>query len=527
MNPTPNILLLTNGRVYTGAPKDTPRWENALLICDGKIVAVGDDALAAKASERIDLDGALVLPGLCDAHLHLAAGGQSLGIPDLSKLNSDGIKQELRSVLSRIGGASDSWIEAFNWDEDLCPLNADILELWAPGVPLVVHKRDLHGCCCNRTALERAGITDSAESTHGSRFGRSGNGRLTGMLFESAVGLLLDSKPKPSDVDQLGHILKGQSYVVRRGITAIGEVLERRGEDLYRQLDADGRLKIEVDGWLRVENWDGSAPPPPGNRFRMETLKLFLDGSFGSRTAALFDPFADGEANTGELLYGEDELKEISHRAASLGWRLAMHAIGDHAVAQACRILVDVPKATRGRHRIEHLQLLPVNGLDCVVRSGAAASVQPIHLIDDQNWLLDRIGPERCRRSFLWRTFLRRGVPLPIGSDWPVAPADPILNIHTAINRAAYGVSPRPEFPFEEALTPAEAIRCATYEYALVAGLEHRRGAILPGFDADLTVVRNAPADLRDWSAASVQMTISRGEILYDTLSSSAEETVQ
>ncbi len=325
------------------------------------------------------------------------------------------------------------------------------------------------------------------------------------------VGRLID---RPDERCCRRFILRAQDYLLERGLTAVSEILSPGSESVFRELDRSGRLVLFVDGWRRVEEWDRTSPPPEsGERFRVETLKLFLDGSFGSRTAALEDPYLDDPGDRGMLFYEDGELAGLLSAAGDAGWRVAMHAIGDRAVRQACRAIDSLGWKHRGRFRLEHLQLIPAGFAADLARCGAAASVQPVHLPDDQVWLAARIGPERCRRSFVWRSLLEAGMPLALGSDWPVAPPDPLLNIHIAVNRAGFGEKVRAEFATGEGLDPVSAVRAATYGWAVAAGMEGFRGAIAPGRAADLTLVSGVSPDLADWSEAKIELTVCGGEV--------------
>jgi len=510
-------LLLTNCRVVTDTPPATLQHDSVILLKDGKIAFVGyERLLGGIKATRLDLAGTVVTPGLCDAHMHLAAGGQALSIPDLTKLDRDAVEILLKRAATDLRDDPTAWVEAFNWDEDFCHLDADILEAWVPNRMVVVHKRDLHGCCCNRTALSRTGIDRLHGDPDGGKIGRAGDNRPNGMLYEHAVGILLHARPPVTSTTKRGFILAAQKYLTSLGVTAVGEVLDAGNAEHYMELDASGDLKIEVDGWQRIEHWDGTPPKITGNRFNVNTLKLFLDGSFGSKTAALYEPFSDTGDDSGMLLYSDEQLSELFTKAVKAGWRLAIHAIGDRAAEQACRVLAKTPKPIKGLNRIEHLQLLPKTGCDCVAASGAAASIQPVHLLDDQVWLPARIGADRCLRSFVWRSLLDRGVEIAIGSDWPVASPDPLLNIHTAINRAPFSGTAHPMFDQREALAPMEAIRTASWGYAVVTGTSDRRGSVAAGYDADLTVISGLDDDLRDWSKAKTVLTITGGEVVFD-----------
>ena len=508
-------MILKNARIFGGLG-GPPELFEYVLIEDGKILTVGNlQDFPHTNAEVIDLGGAWVFPGFCDAHMHMAAGGQSLGIIDLSGLDLHGVEIALLRASASKRESGDEWLEAFNWDEnDNCRLNARKLEHLVSGRPVIIHKRDLHSCCLNETALKIVNVDRSTIDPDGGRIGRDSSGTLTGMLFESAIGLIHAVRKAPDELARRNFILTAQEYLVTLGLTGISEVLDRGNGAIYRNLDKTGSLKIDIDGWLRFEQWDGQSQPEAGDRFRCETIKLFLDGSFGSRTAAMNAPFLDG-SDSGNLIYRDDDLFDIFQKVKSKGWRLAIHAIGDLAVEQACRVLTRLPNLGGFSGRIEHLQQLPENGVNLVRDSRALASMQSIHMLDDQTWLPSLIGAERCVNSFIWRSLADAGVPIALGSDWPVASPDPLLSLHATINRARYGEEKNPLFQAEEALLPWQAIRAVSLGYAIATDRKNERGAITPGKFADLTVVNQPDENLRDWSNANILLTISRGEKVF------------
>jgi predicted amidohydrolase YtcJ len=446
--------------------------------------------------------------------MHMAAGGRSLGLTDLSGMN----RQHIREALTRAHPHDDtntSWIEAFNWDENPSSrLDAAYLEACCPGRPLIVHKRDLHGCCCNISALRVAGILEIGCDTSSEYIGCDESGAPNGMLYEDAIGLVVGKKPAITDEERREFILRARDHLLRQGLTAVSEVLDSGYESIFRQLDEEGQLILDIDGWKRFENWDHISRPHRGDHFRVETIKIFLDGSFGSKTAAMLEPFSDG-SGSGTLFYTDNELLEIARETTAYGWRLAIHAIGDRATQQVVRFLAKAPKPKSGYHRIEHMQQLPPGDFRELVETRAVVSFQPIHIFDDQIWLPDRIGADRCRRSFIWRSLAEAGIPLASGTDWPVAPVDPLLGLQASIHRARIGQQPHPAFLYTEALEPWQAIRAATHGYAIAANRTSERGAIQAGLSADLTVVSGVDESLTDWSSTKVRMTVCRGKIVH------------
>ena len=512
-------LILTGGKIFGGSGWAEPTWCNTLLIRHGLVESVGDyDEIKTKTDvySEIKLDGAIVLPGLCDAHLHMAVGGQALHIPNLEGLDLDGVV----SILSDYRDNSDlknmNWISAFNWETWRCSLNASILEDIFPGQNVVVWAKDLHTCCGNLTALKNAGINRETETPASGIIDRDEEGNPTGVLREAAADLISEFSLHPTSSDIESSILTAQDYFISLGLTAVSEVLNEDSEAVYKKLDAEDRLMLEIDAWKRIDYWrENETPPKSGKRFQLNTIKVFLDGALGSHTAALSEPYIDEPDQSGVLFYTDKELFARLSPAVKAGWKVAIHAIGDRAVSQACRVLKRLPRVPAGPHRIEHLQILPENGIEELIECRALASIQPVHLADDQRWLPDRISEDSCRRTSVWRSVFDAGIPLALGTDWPVASVDPRLNLHAAINRAGFGESAVDCFVPGEGLPPYAAIRAATHGWAVAAGVSERRGSIAPGMSADLTVLSGVSEDLRNWSIAEVEMTVCRGEVVY------------
>lgn len=501
--------------MFTDSGIATP--EMAVHTSKGVIVNIApfsDLRSHTQSTEIIDLHGNLLLPGLCDAHIHLEAGGNSLGI--LNLLGMDATQIEAAFNLRAISQPTDSnWFRAFNWEPSRCAVTSDLLDRYFPDRPVVVHQRDLHGLCCNNIALKLAGITDSRTDPDGGRIGKNEDGTLNGLLYENAIPLVESVIPTPTNSEREQHIISAQSKLLSLGLTAVSEVLEAGADQIYRKLDSNGEIKLFVDAWQRVEHWEEGAPPPAdGNRYQLRTLKAFLDGSFGSRTAALNQPYVDRKGNNGLLFYTDQELRDMIVRAQNAGWRMALHAIGDRAIEQACRVVCTIPDRGQFRHRLEHVEMLPPGLVDLLADSGMTASVQPVHLLDDQLWLESCIGAERCKSVLPIRSLSDRKIPTAFGSDFPVVDPNPLLNIHTAINRSGFGEKARDEFSPTEGLNPVDALLASTHGYAYAAGLETVRGAIKVGQNADFTVVSGVTDDLVDWSEAEVQMTVCDGVVI-------------
>lgn len=508
-------LLLRGGKVLMGDPRDG-RWAEAVAIKGGKIVKVGCagdfNGWNRGGLREIDVGGCLVLPGLCDAHLHLELGGESLSIPDIGGKTWPEVIEVLQGCMA--GESANGVVIAYNWDPTLCPLNADLLEEIVPNRPAVIHQRDLHSCCLNRTALREMGFTDTSGDPSPGWLGRDEQGKITGRLYEGAVKLVVQKYHDTSPGKRKEYIIRGMRYLNSLGVVGAGVVLSEGDDKIYRQLDEEGLLTLHIDAWWRENFWDGvMSPPYRSERLWVETMKVFLDGSFGSRTAALFEPYHDDPGNRGILYYTDEELRQLALKVVERGWRLAAHAIGDKAVDQAVRVIGNIPKLRKAPHRVEHAELLPPDRGNAMCRSGLAISVQPVHLLDDAIWLESRIGAERCQRVFLWREFIDNGSIVVAGSDWPVATPDPLVNIRTMIERPI--PFPVPDDGREERLTPYQAIYTLTLGWAQVTGREGWLGTIDEGKEANITVVSGVSEDLRDWSDAYVELTIHQGKVVF------------
>lgn len=489
---------------------------DAVYIEDGTIREIGDSStLAAKYNtvQVTDLSGALLLPGLGDAHMHMAVGGKSLSVTNLAGLN---LEQSLEKLQAANDESDNGWIVAFNWNRSRYHLDLDKLDMVKTELPIVVHAVDLHSCCCNSIALKRAGIDSTTPNPENGKIIRDVRGNPNGNLMESASSMVSSLVPPPSSDQWRNHILEAQDYLLSLGLTSVSEVLQPELEELFWELDREGKLILNIDGWRRTEVWNGAPPPPIGGRFKVRTLKLFLDGAFGSRTAALNEPYCDDPSESGLLFFDDDKLLKKLTPAVEAGWKLAIHALGDKAVSQACRVLEQLPRLTdNGCHRIEHAQFISEDGVNELINSNAVISIQPVHLPDDREWIPDRLGAERCKRTFVWNSIVEAGGRIVLGSDWPVASPDPLLNLHIAINRCGFGQERDSTFESREALSPTEAIRAMTEGWAVAAGIPQHYGTLKVGSIADLTAVSGFDRNLRDWSKAVVDMTVCRGRIVF------------
>lgn len=521
--------LVITGRIASLDGPSGMGWVEALAVSGGRVMAAGPradvEALATGATHRLYLGPEhVVLPGLTDAHLHLADAAQAA--TQLRLEPETPLEDALRQIADldqarRELGDSDGWLLGRGWSFDGFggwPVEVD-LERLAPGRPIALWAHDHHARWFSPAAMRRAGIGPETPDPEGGTLLRASDGRPNGVALEHAAGLIEPAIPAP-DAERLGEAIdRFARELLRSGIVAVhdpGEVAPEpalvRGPVLYRQLAAQGRLPLRVHASVRAEQLEraaqlglrsgqGANVVDPADqdaarsaaRARVGWLKVFADGSLGSRTAWLLDPYQD-TGGLGGALIERGELEELVRRGADLGIATQVHAIGDRAARVALDALAAVPNA-RGlplAARIEHAQLVEVSDVRRFGRLGVGASVQPSHLAGDGP-AAGLAWPDRLSDAYRWRSFLKVGAELAFGSDAPVESPDPWPGIALAVTRRPTSTAAR--FPGEETLSVAQALRAAILGPAVMAGEEGIRGRLTPGHLADLIVL---PADVID-----------------------------
>jgi predicted amidohydrolase YtcJ len=479
----------------------------ALAVSAGRVVAAGTDdeirALAGSGTEIEGLGGSVVVPGFHDAHIHLADGSLALTGLDLRDCESaDAVVERVRSRAAALPPGN--WIRGWGWDHTRWsggdwPDRAT-LDRAAPRHPVFLSRTDGHVAWLSSRALQAVGITESTPDPDGGQILRDAtSGAITGILLERARDLALERLPAVSDADRRSAVEEGLARLGRVGITSVQDVLAPWALEHYARLRDEGRLTARVSAWIPLE-LDGDEAEalrrrfPPGDPWiSVGTLKVFLDGTLGSRSAAMLEPYADDPDHRGEMRVDPDRLVERLRQADDDGWAVAMHAIGDRAVRHAIEALEKLPPRSRPRpHRIEHVQVIAEEDLPRLAASGAFASIQPIHFAEDHHWIESRLGPHRTPRAYPWRSLRRHGAPLAIGTDWPVAPLDPLQGLEAAKR----GHSPFPKrghSPFSEGLTLEEAWEAYTLGPARATGRETELGTLNVGRRADFLILSDDP----------------------------------
>jgi hypothetical protein len=494
--------LLVVAPILTNDPA-RPRAE-AALVRGGVFACVGSRAACEREARartvRIEAGGAT--PGLADAHGHVALLGRwrrEVTCSGAAGEDDCAARAAERAQIVPPG----TWIRGSGWDQSRWPggrfPTAGALTRAVPRHPVALSRVDGHALWVNAAALAAAGIDRRTPDPAGGRILRDPDGSPSGVLLDAAQDLVLARIPPPGPADLEEALLLGLREIVRLGITSVHDAgVPQDVLAIYRRLAAENRLALRVyamlDGERPVgelrEAMAGARSAPEVGRLAVRGVKLFADGALGSRGAALHEDYADEPGNRGLLLATPDALAEKTAAAVEAGLQPALHAIGDRAVTVALDALEAA--ARRGaiaalRPRVEHLQIVLPSHLPRLVRLGAVASMQPVHVVGDGPWVPARLGAgtERLRGAYAWRTVLAAGVPLAFGSDFPVEDPDPRAGLAAAETRAAPG---GPPFLPEQRLGRAEALAAFTSGAAYAAFAEGRRGRVREGMDADLTL---------------------------------------
>ncbi|MFZ5880690.1 MAG: amidohydrolase [Chloroflexota bacterium] len=502
--------ILYNARIYTFDPA-CPR-ASALLVDRERILAVGEKedllGLADGRTRQTDLRGYTVLPGLTDAHLHLQY--YSLGLQKID-CETDTLEACLQRVSARVKTTPPGeWILGHGWNQNPWKLSGDgfpsaaDLDAIAPHHPVYLTAKSLHAAWANSAALKLAGITLNTSDPKDGKIQRDEAGRPTGILLENAMGLVDCALPEPTVEALAAAIEQAQAVFWRMGLTGVHDFDRRLSFMALQQLDAQGRLKLRVNKNLPVSDLDhahalGLRTGFGNDMLWIGSVKAFMDGALGPRTAAMFQPYLNETENRGILNMDAEQLFEHCRQAADGGLGMTVHAIGDRANHEALDAFEQLRayESERGlphlRHRIEHVQVLHPDDAPRLAQLNVVASMQPIHAPSDM-LAADSYWGDRSALAYAWRTQLQHGARLAFGSDAPVESPNPFLGLHAAVTRRRPDGTPGPDgwYP-EQRLTLAEAVSAYTLGAAYAANAEHRLGILAPGFLADLIVLEQDP----------------------------------
>ena len=491
-------LVVTGARIYTVNPAQPTA--SALAVKDGRILAVGDTLreYIGPSTEILDLQGAVVVPGLIDSHVHLAGLGQALEILDLREASS---VEEVTQFVKEAGARAQpgEWIRGRGWDQTRWPgrefPDRNYLVEAAPENPVYLTRVDGHAAWVNGRALELAGVDELTAHPQGGRIVRNPEGELTGILVDRAMGLVSRHIPGATVAQLERQLSLAAEECARLGLTSVHDAgVGRATLDAYKALLKRGELPIRSYVMIGGEGdlWQEylSRGPEIGDRLTVRSIKLVADGALGSRGAALIENYADDGGNQGLVILQKEDVQRVAARAAEKGFQVATHAIGD----LANRITLQAYGEALGglndkRFRIEHAQIVHPDDFPLFKQYSVIASVQATHATSDMRWAEDRIGPQRALGSYAWRTFLDTGVRIANGSDFPVEHPNPMLGFHAAITRQDGKGWPKQGWYPEQKLTREEALKSWTLDGAYAAFEEAEKGSLEPGKLADFVVL--------------------------------------
>jgi predicted amidohydrolase YtcJ len=525
--------LVVFGRVWTGNP-DQP-WAGAVAIRGDTIIAVGDSAELAgfigEGTRRLDNGRAMVVPGFMDGHLHFLDGGYQLSSVNLRPANSPA---EFIATLKAFAAERrpGEWILGGDWDHERwegAPLpRKEWIDSVTPNNPVFVGRLDEHMALANSAALRAAGITRLTPEIPGGVIVRDpGTGEPTGILKDEAQTPVYNAVPAMSAEQDDGALSRAMAFAASKGVTSAVLVSSPWPElaALERARKA-GRLTIRASVYPPLSLWRAVADSMkarggPGDAWiRLAGVKGYVDGSLGSSTALFYEPYNDEPTTRGIFVTSEDSLRAQIGGADSAGLQVIVHAIGERANGVLLDIFDSVTTAhgpRDRRFRIEHAQHLRREDVDRIAAQGVITSMQPYHVIDDGRWAEKRLGRERIKSSYVFRSLMDRKAHVAFGSDWTVAPLDPLVGLYSAVTRRTLDHKNPEGWIAEQKITLEEAMRSYTYENAYGVFAEEERGMLKPGYRADLVLLDQDLSRITPVQIEGVQVnaTIVGGKVVY------------
>ena len=522
-------VILTNGKIWTG---DTARpWVEAVKIEGNRIVAAGTAAEIGRDGSIIDLKGRLAVPGFIDNHTHFIDGGFEISRVYLRDAQTpQEFARRIGDYAKKVGAGK--WIVGGEWDHTLWNPPAlptrQLIDAVTPQNPVAVSRLDGHMVLANSLALKMAGVTRDTPDPAGGTIVRDANGEPTGVLKDAAQSFVDHLIPSATTEERVAAARAGLAEAARNGVTAFVDMSGGEAYDdlrAYQQLDRTAGLTARVYLFTPILMYQrlvaASVEKAFGSdRLRIGGLKGFADGSLGSETAAFSQPFSDDPKNRGLMMESmtDGRMKAAATDADAHNLQVAIHAIGDRAVDEVLKIFESIPNEQQRRFRIEHAQHLSPELIKRFAADRVVASMQPYHAIDDGRWAEPKIGHERARWTYAFRSLIDAGAVVTFGSDWTVAPLKPILGIYAAVTRRTLdGKNPNGWIP-EQKITVEEALRCYTANNAWAMFRENDIGKIAPGMLADIVVLSDdlfaiAPEKIEN---VKVDTTIFDGRVIYD-----------
>lgn len=525
-------LVLINANVRTMDSKQP--LAQSVAILGNKIIAVGTNAdtkpLVGKNTRVIDAQGKLVIPGFNDAHVHFLEGGYQLSSVDLRDAKTpQEFVERIKNFAAKL--PKGRWILGGKWDhENWTPSNLptrEMIDAATPDNPVFIDRLDGHMALANSLALKMAGVDKNTKDVEGGEIVRDGAGNPTGILKDAAMNYVTKVIPEFSFAERLEAAEAATNYAASLGVTSAQDMSAGVDAAVYQELERQGKLKTRIYGCSQLSEWERMARAGVRRAFgdsmiRIGCLKGYSDGSLGSTTAWLFEPYLDAPNSTGLAADEVPKMYENVKNADNAGLQVNIHAIGDKAndtVLSLYERIASENGAKDRRFRIEHAQHLRMEDIKRFGSGKVVASMQPFHIIDDGRWAWKRLDEKRLKGTYAFRTLLDSNAVLAFGSDSPVAPLNPLLGVYAAVTRRTLDdKNPNGWIP-EQKISVEEAIRAFTVGSAYAEFQENVKGTLSPGKLADFIILSEDIFSINpnDIGKTKVLTTVVDGKVVFET----------
>jgi predicted amidohydrolase YtcJ len=519
-------LIVENARIYTVNPAMPSA--KAIAVAGEKILAVGTDvsSFAGPNTRRIDAHGAALIPGLIDSHGHMRGLGGLLESRELRHVKT--VAEIAEYVKQQAAGRpAGEWVVGRNWDQTnwggVFPSAKD-LDAVVADRPVFLTRVDGHAGWANSKALALAGIDDKTPDPAGGKILRDAQGKATGILVDRAQGLVRGKIPPPTYAQIKKQLELATAECARLGLTGVHDAgVSEADLRAYKELIAEGKMPMRV--WAMI---GGEGPlwkqylekgPEIGSYLTVRAIKLYADGALGSRGAALWQPYTDDKSNSGLMLTTKEDIERVAKQAVARGFQVCTHAIGD----RANRTVLDAyAAALQGkndkRFRVEHAQVISLPDFKLFADNSVIASVQATHATSDMRWIDKRVGPDRVAGAYAWQRFLKAGVPVANGSDFPVEEPNPMLGLYAAITRQDVTGQPPGGWTPDQRMSRAQALESWTLTGAYAAFEEKTKGSLEVGKLADFVILDHdiMTAPVLDIVKTKVRLTVVGGKVVYE-----------